>query len=339
MDTYDNTSEKTVYTWPNPHFPFNCLLDTPQGRIFVLENITHNYKWLKECRSHIKDTDFFLITFGWYFSMHLANQSRSILDQLKLNLDNFYLLYNSPEEEAHGQAFDLQGDIVNHNAWLDESVLTPSDSIKKYDALYVARLIDFKRHHLVKKIPRLALAAGGEKMADTEYNGWKEKNSIPSLPNCSNNGSKYLTKRELASLMNESHCGLSLSAAEGACYSSSEYLLCGLPVVSTESKGGRDVWYNERNSIICEDDPDAVAEAVEKCKSMKWNALGIRNMHIAQAQHYRYKFLAKLQDILNTFGAPPFYATEVFKKGFGWYCNNREAYTPHINDVKKFFNK
>ena len=42
------------------------------------------------------------------------------------------------------------------------------------------------------------------------------------------------------------------SEEEGACWASSEYLLCGLPVVSTHSRGGRDVWYSGHNSLIVE---------------------------------------------------------------------------------------
>ena len=50
---------------------------------------------------------------------------------------------------------------------------------------------------------------------------------------------------------------------EGANYSSSEYLLCGLPVVSTESSGGRDYWFDDYNSIICKPNEDSVKKCDE----------------------------------------------------------------------------
>jgi glycosyltransferase involved in cell wall biosynthesis len=38
-----------------------------------------------------------------------------------------------------------------------------------------------------------------------------------------------------------------------------EYMLCGTPVVSTPSTGGRDVFFTPENSIIRDDNPKAVA--------------------------------------------------------------------------------
>ena len=44
-----------------------------------------------------------------------------------------------------------------------------------------------------------------------------------------------------------------MSSQEGAMYSSVEYLLCGLPIVSTKSTGGHDVFFTDTNCIIAED--------------------------------------------------------------------------------------
>ena len=37
--------EEDIYTWPNPHFPFKCLISHPKVRVFIIENISHNYKF------------------------------------------------------------------------------------------------------------------------------------------------------------------------------------------------------------------------------------------------------------------------------------------------------
>ena len=67
-------------------------------------------------------------------------------------------------------------------------------------------------------------------------------------------------------------------------YSSSEYLLCGLPVVSTESQGGRDYWFDDYNSIICEPNENLVKKSVEimleKLDNGEIDREKIRNMQI-----------------------------------------------------------
>ena len=326
MQLYKNISEENVYTWPNPHFPFKCLLNDEKCRIFILENIPHNYIWLEKYKNNIRETDFFFVTLGWFLSQHLANQSRAILDQFKLNINNFYILYNSPEEESNGLKFGLRGSVVNHNAWIDENALKPLSLRKKYRALYIARPTDFKRHYLAEKVKNLALAAGG----------FNHRNLQVDLPHADNDTSKRLSKKEICEIINESQCGLCLSREEGACYSSSEYLLCGVPVVSTYSRGGRDVWYTEENSILCEDSAKAVKEAVKQAQVKKWDPELIRSRHLEQAQIYRERFINKLEAVLGCNGITSFSAEELFNN-FEWYCNEGSQCCPHINDLNKYF--
>jgi glycosyltransferase involved in cell wall biosynthesis len=46
-------------------------------------------------------------------------------------------------------------------------------------------------------------------------------------------------------------------------YATVEYLLCGLPVVSTASLGGRDTWLDPRFTRVVADDPQQIAAAVK----------------------------------------------------------------------------
>lgn len=62
----------------------------------------------------------------------------------------------------------------------------------------------------------------------------------------------YLQPAEVAAALNCSMLGGMFSAEEGTCWASTEYLLCGLPVISTPCCGGREVWHNDRNSLIVE---------------------------------------------------------------------------------------
>ena len=65
-------------------------------------------------------------------------------------------------------------------------------------------------------------------------------------------------------MYNMSKIGLCLSKNEGAMYSSIEYLLCGLPVVSTKNTGGRDEFFTDKNCIFAEDNPESVKDCVNK---------------------------------------------------------------------------
>jgi glycosyltransferase involved in cell wall biosynthesis len=282
---------KPTYTWPNPAFPFREYYTGDNCRIFIIENIQHNWNWLSKYHKKIRDTDIFFVYCGWYHNEFFAKQAEEIFCELGLRKDNFFIMFNSPLEMANFERFDFKGDVINHNAWLDEnSVMQVKDDVeKKYDAIYIARLSEFKRHFLASKVPNLALVAGinhGNPIAEN-------------LPQYIYKNEVQLSPSEVCQKINEARCGLLLSASEGACFSSSEYLLCGIPVVSTESTGGRDVWYDDYNSIICEPDEDAVREGVEFFIKNPRDPYKIRNQHISLAESYRNKFIEKVQSFMD----------------------------------------
>ena len=87
------------------------------------------------------------------------------------------------------------------------------------------------------------------------------RKSIPNLysPNIDHG---LLSSAQVAELLNASAAGLILSALEGQNRATIEYLMCGLPVVSTANRGGRDRFLSPSNSIFVSDTPEAVAEGV-----------------------------------------------------------------------------
>lgn len=76
-------------------------------------------------------------------------------------------------------------------------------------------------------------------------------------------------------------------------------LLSGVPVVSTQSLGGRDIWYNNNNSIIVEADPSSVAVGVailkNKLISGEIKPDTIRKSHIEQTNEHRERFYLDLR--------------------------------------------
>lgn len=299
---------KPTYVWPNPAFPFRVYFECEKLRIFIIENIQHNWEWLSKYSGGIsKERDFFFVYCGWFHSKHFAIEASKIFNELGLERSRFYFLFNSKSEMDIFTEFGFLGGLINQNCWLDENlVMKPLQTSKLYDAIYVARLSTFKRHHLAKNVGNLALVAGNNHGNVTE-------NSIPDYTYLNE---KPLKPEEVCLKINQAKCGLILSAEEGACFASSEYLLCGLPVVSTEENGGRSVWYDSYNSIICEADPKEIARAVEFFNKNDRDPAKIRGRHISLANIFRAKFIVKFAETLHAHGVVGIDVIKYFERNF-----------------------
>lgn len=171
----------------------------------------------------------------------------------------------------------------------------------RYDAIYNGRLTPFKRHALASKIPRLGLIYGA---------GWTEAPMLydetrAMLPNAyfanhEMGGGKYrnLTALECMGLMNASHSGLALSAEEGVMRAVIEYLLCGLPVVSTRALGGRERYLQAPFATIVPDDAEAVGEAVKSYAERPLPRKNVRDHILKIIGFERHCFLLALNAIV-----------------------------------------
>jgi glycosyltransferase involved in cell wall biosynthesis len=275
------------YTWPNPAIPFREYLIHPNLRIFIIENISHNWKWLRDCSRRFQARDHFLVYCGWYHSDWFCKKDLEVFEALQLDKEKFFFLFNSEDEMRRYREAGFVGELINQNAWLDWNgpmqILPAAE--KKYDAVYIARPTPFKRHHLASNVANLALVTG-------KLHGAREVDSLP--PHVFRNHEE-LSPHEVCQVINQSSVGLILSEEEGACFSSSEYLLCGVPVVSTKSRGGRDYWYDVNNSIVVSASDIEVAAAVLELKSRSIDPQSIRNRHIELARSARKRFVEHLQ--------------------------------------------
>lgn len=313
---------KPSYVWPNPAFPFRVYFESEKLRIFIIENIQHNWNWLSKYHKKFKDSDYFFVYCGWYHSEYFAKESEIIFDELGLKKENFYFMFNQSNEQINFESKGFKGELLNQNCWLDENlVMKPLGLEKLYDAIYVGRFSAFKRHYLAKNVSNLALVAGnnhGNAIAD-------------GIPDHVYLNDKPLTPDEVCKKINQSKCGLILSEQEGACFASSEYLLCGIPVVSTPELGGRSVWYDEYNSIICEPDEESVAKAVQFFIDNPRDPDEIRSRHIAKANYYRAKFVLKFSELLdkhNVVNIDPF---DYFREHY--IHKLRKSYIPDFTNI------
>ena len=176
--------------------------------------------------------------------------------------------------------------IANHNAFIDENVYNISNENKIYDIIVNSSFTKLKRLYLVEDIKNIIFI--GYKCGDLkEFNESIPKNGY--LPNFGDkerilDNWNWLDRLDVIKFYNQSKVGGIFSPMEGACFSSSEYLLCGLPVISTECKGGREYWYNNKNSIICKPNKENISQAIElaikKIETQEFNSSEIRNNHI-----------------------------------------------------------
>ena len=309
------------YKWPNPAFPFRLYWSSGECRIFIIENIPHNWEWLSKCSSRIIRTDIFFVYSGWNHSEWFASQAKEAVDYLGLDRHQFFYLFNSVSEKKALEVVGFDGEVINQNAWLDENlVMKPLGLPRVYDAIYVGRRSAFKRHVLAEQVPKLAIVAGDN-----------HGNDLAPIPSTVYLNPKPLSPDEVCEKINQSHCGLILSEEEGACFASSEYLLCGIPVVSTHSKGGRDIWYDDNNSIVCDPDPKQIADAVAYFKAHPRDPEVIRANHIEEARKHRLRFIEALERVLHQHGVRGLDVHRYFYENF--YHKMRKSMKPDFEAI------
>ena len=200
-------------------------------------------------------------------------------------------LCNAPQEIPVVEAHGLDAAFISQNAFVQENLFDIAPEPKNYRAIYTAQLLPLKRHELAAKVAGLALI----------YSPWNTEN-YPTLrsrlPEAAFlNGEpgsgqyRFFDGKTVARYLNQARVGLCLSAEEGAMFASMEYLLCGLPVVSTPSRGGRDVFFDAEYSLVVPPDPDAVAEAVTALIERSVDPAIVRAKTLEKVAEHRKRFV------------------------------------------------
>jgi glycosyltransferase involved in cell wall biosynthesis len=203
---------------------------------------------------------------------------------------NVTILANSIDEDLFYKRHKLNSIYCNQNCWLDASIFNIMSIKKEYDLVINANNSEWKNHHMLaeinKKYKTLFITYNTSNNDLQRYN-----------PTCILN--EIRTYRVVEEL-NKCRIGLALSTKEGSCYASTEYLLCGLPVISVKSAGGRQVWYDKHNSIVINPDGLELDKAIESMlKNIDtFNSVDIRNNCIKKQQMFRTIFAEQIQKIL-----------------------------------------
>jgi glycosyltransferase involved in cell wall biosynthesis len=199
-----------------------------------------------------------------------------------------HLIINTPEELSLARKVGVRAAHISQNVYCNERVFRQLQLNKVFDALYIAKSARFKRHELAKDIERLAiLRSGGVAIADF----------CPAVAHATTN-IEILNKESVAKFINQAHCTLALSAEEGGMFASFESLLCGVPVVSTPSRGGRDLFYDETNSLIVKATSEDVRAGVEKINQAPIDPAQIRATAVLRLSELRVKYSNYIAEII-----------------------------------------
>lgn len=217
------------------------------------------------------------------------------------------LIYCAPNESCYLQIISkgFSSVLLNHNALLDyNKFLFEINPDRKFLAVINSRPFWWKRVYLCKGIKGIAYIKGEDWAKDeSSWTDWKSSDF------------DYLAEKippkKVSEIYQNSKMGLILSGNtgentqklnEGANYSTGEYLLSGLPVVTTPSQGGREYWLNSKNSITCTPSSDSLEISINLCLRNLNKGIfrrnQIRNGFIEKANYCRHLFYSKLDFIL-----------------------------------------
>ena len=233
-----------------------------------------------------------LLQLGWSAELpEVENELKTRLAEAKNAFPEarFIILANAPKEVAIIQEFN-EVYSANHNAFLDPARYpVPKKTVRRFDALYIARITPFKRHELAFDVKNLHLI-GSYSEKEKEY----FQKTIAKFPHAV--WSRKVPSFFIGKKICEAACGLALSAVEGAMFSCGEYTLCGVPVVNTKNLGGRDTLLPEFACRYAEDNAESVAENVQYWVDNPIEPTEIRNGFLKLANPQKLM----VQDLVNT---------------------------------------
>ncbi len=237
-------------------------------------------------------------------------------------LHRYIFLTNDPQEDKVLESHGLPHYHCHHNAFLDERLFHPIPGVAKtMDAVYTARLSHFKRHILARRIPSWALVhyylPGPRETQDNYLHSLTRAmpGMIPLNIDPRTGQYRLLSPREVNKAYNAARVGLCLSEKEGGNYATTEYQLAGLPVVSTPSQGGRDVFLDPEISRIVPPSAAAVAKAVAELVRLRIPPREIRLRALLRIREMRQDFIRLVGGIIAREGHADTFA-EDFDKVF-----------------------
>ncbi len=198
-----------------------------------------------------------------------------------------HFMDNAQDSNRMLRRLNFPGDLVSINAYTNEYLFRiTNERAKRFDAVYTAGMVPYKRLHLAAKVPSLFVQTYGDcRTADGAYDLTRYE---PALQHAEYNR-RWVSGEDIVAAYNQASVGLALSKCEGAMLASVEYMLCGLPQVSTPCRGGREMFFDDRFVKVVEPTAEAVAAAVVEMKSRRIDPYLVREETLKKLKSHRLR--------------------------------------------------
>ncbi len=192
----------------------------------------------------------------------------------------------------------IDAEVVNGSCFVDEyTYMIDPACPKRFDAVCDLRAASSERHRLAGSIASVVLVAA------THTDGAK-----------------------VASIVNTANCALCLSQSGEPAEATVEYLLCGVPIVTTRGVAARDWWLTDDIAIYADDNQRDVAAAVERMRDRDMPAVYVRQTALHRVRRERAMFFDLVEQIFAAHGQPARRYEPEFSKGFThrWHEQSRK---------------
>ena len=255
-----------------------------------------------------------LCCYSWNLTPQVLDRVTELERQCRLQFPDIQMIHlcNEAGQPALFHARGAQAVFCNQNCFVDDALFRPIPSIaKRFDAVYDSRFATWKRHLLAVELASIALLYYPLQDDPDYVQALRRDFSHAHFFNHPDSGPyQRLSPRAVNRCLNACRVGLCLSAEEGAMYASVQYLLSGLPIVTTPSQGGRDVFFEDRFVLTVPPQPSAVRQGVAELIERNLDPDDIRGATLTKVRAHRQTFVALVQDIYLRHGVARTFANE-----------------------------
>lgn len=214
------------------------------------------------------------------------------------------VLCNEEEERTAFEASGVKAILCSTNAFVDEETFRPASGTQKdYDAVHNAAMMPWKRHGLAERVDscvHIFYAKDHFDLAEAMSYLASLRAQLPHhtfFNKIVDGRIEMIGPAAVNDVLARSRVGLCLSAEEGAMYASVEYLLAGLPVVSTPNIGGRDLFSDPDFWLTADATPDSIREAVDEMIGRDLSPDRIRARTLKRIHDHRERLRSVVADV------------------------------------------
>lgn len=260
------------------------------------------------------------INFSWHQKVESVLERHRQLTMARPN-DRLVYLINDPDLATGLMRTDVESVFLPSYVFVDESIFTPRDSRSQlaHRAVYNARMTPWKRHELASRVDRMLFVGGVHNHDDSIEYFDRLRIANPKATFTHQRRGEFIDPSRVAEHLRSAQVGLCLSAVEGAMFACCEYLLTGLPVVTTPALGGRMWWIDNEVGRVVAADAESVHNAVEELIERDIDPNFIRTKTLDRIGCFRDVLFTLGQDYLDSSGVDIDFRSQFESKVSPWF--------------------